>query len=288
MTVYQHVDGKPAECSCFQRGKIMFRESASAIFDAARRLFTNWQALALMSVIYALLLTTLYVFVTTKEATTIQVVVTVALAFATPILFFVLQTASINFAKAGTGRRFMLSMIANCWKLFVVSLPVIAAIVLAVYLLNKVQTHLPGGLASSSPHPNAIAASAQATKASTHWAGVALTSLRYLLLGLLGPLALMHLWISASEHGLIGTFRRVSTHLARAYAARSVLIYMTGFVIFAVAPYFILFETTTKTGAWREIALLSIRLIAVFCLTLLGWVITVGALSLAEDPAPSL
>jgi hypothetical protein len=70
----------------------------------------------------------------------------------------------------------------------------------------------------------------------------------------------------------------VTTHLARAFAPRSVLIYIAGFLIFGVAPYFLLFKTTSTKHAWLELSLLVARLVAVFALTLFGWAITVRAL----------
>ena len=68
--------------------------------------------------------------------------------------------------------------------------------------------------------------------------------------------------------------------LARAFSPQSVLIYIIGFLIFAVVPYFLLFRTTPNKHAWLELVLLGARVAAVFALTLLGWVITVKAIAL--------
>jgi len=116
-----------------------------------------------------------------------------------------------------------------------------------------------------------------------HWGGVMITSFRYLFFGVLAPLMLIHFWISASHDGLIKSCRGFLTDLARAFAARSLLIYMAGFVIFAVIPYFLLFRTTASSRAWLEIGLFAARLTAAFCLTLFGWIITVRSLSLAKE-----
>jgi hypothetical protein len=154
---------------------------------------------------------------------------------------------------------------------------------LAMYGLNKIQAHLP---------LNAIVDSSdltqQTARPSTYWATIGLRSLRYLLFGLVAPLALIRLWISAANNGMVATFKRIWTDLAGAFEAPSVLIYMTGFMVFAVLPYFILFKITPTTGAWREIGFLAARLGAVFCSTLLGSMITIGALSLAAESTPAV
>jgi Na+/H+ antiporter NhaB len=72
----------------------------------------------------------------------------------------------------------------------------------------------------------------------------------------------------------------LNTLLARAFAPQSVLIYVIGFVIFAVIPYFLLFKTIPTTHAWLDISLFVARLAIVFALTLFGWVMTVKAISL--------
>ena len=77
------------------------------------------------------------------------------------------------------------------------------------------------------------------------------------------------------HEGLGTAIKRIAGLLARAFAPRSVLIYVVGFLVFAVVPYYLLFRTTQTSHAWLELFLLVVRLIAVFALTLFGWVITV-------------
>ena len=87
------------------------------------------------------------------------------------------------------------------------------------------------------------------------------------------------------REGLGGAIRRIGTHLARAFAPQSVLIYIVGFVVFGVLPYLLLFKPTPTSKVWLEISLLVVRLGVVFALTLFGWVITVWALSLFSTSA---
>src|SRR6185369_14870343 len=80
--------------------KIMYLKSASAIFSAVRMLFRKWTTLPLLITVYAALLLSLYLFVSTREATVTQLTVTFAMMLAVPLLFFLLQAASVNYATA--------------------------------------------------------------------------------------------------------------------------------------------------------------------------------------------
>jgi hypothetical protein len=89
------------------------------------------------------------------------------------------------------------------------------------------------------------------------------------------------------HEGLGSAIKKPIRHLARAFAPQSVLIYIAGFLVFGVAPYFLLFKTTQTKHAWLELSLLIIRLVVVFALTLFGWAITVRALAqLSTNPLP--
>ena len=124
-------------------------------------------------------------------------------------------------------------------KLFIVSIPVIALAVFAAYKVN-------------------------------------LTTLRYLLVGVVAPLLAIQLWIATSNNGL----RRVGQVLRKTFAPDSVFVYACGFLIFAVAPYLLLRKSIPTERAWLEISLLTVRLAASAMLMLVGWVATVGAISI--------
>jgi drug/metabolite transporter (DMT)-like permease len=104
-----------------------------------------------------------------------------------------------------------------------------------------------------------------------------------LALGLFLPLAAIHLWVATARDGLLNALKRIGAVLGRAFSPQSVLIYLVGFLIFAVVPYFLLFRTTPNKHAWLELSLLSVRLAVVFGLTLIGWLITVKAISLLQS-----
>jgi len=196
---------------------------------------------------YAGVLTSVYLFVSTREATIAQLILTMTVVVIAPALFFVLQAASVSYTNGPLSR----SLVRSCLRLMVVSLPVIGITVLGVYGLSKVESY-----------PTLT------------------TALRYLLIGVFAPLLAIQLWIAASDSGLrslLGSLRKVAV---KAFAPQSVFVYVCGFLIFAVTPYVLINEKVTTDRAWLEFSLLMLRLSASALLILLGWVSTVGAISI--------
>ena len=116
----------------------MYLKSAGAIFSATRMLFKKWTTLPPLIAVYAALLLSLYLFVSTREATVLQLGITFVVMLAAPLLFFLLQAASVNYAT--TEQTGLLRKAAyDCLKLIVVSLPVIGLTILGLYVLGKLQ-----------------------------------------------------------------------------------------------------------------------------------------------------
>jgi hypothetical protein len=226
----------------------MYIKSFSAMFSALRLLFKSRRAMALMLTAYAGLIAAVYLFVSTREATISQLILTLVVVVAAPALFFVLQTLSVTYSNGSASIR---KLTSDCLKLIVVSLPVIGLTLLALYGLNKVQNHL------------TIA-----------------TTLRYLLLAVVAPLLTIQLWIAASNNGLRSLVKSIRSVLAKTFAPQSVLVYACGFLIFAVVPYFLIAKTIPIIRPWLEVSILVLRLSASAVLILLGWVTTVGAISI--------
>jgi hypothetical protein len=268
----------------------MLTETLNSIITAARKVFTNWRAMLLLAIVYASLLAALYFFVAVREASIGQVILTFALAIAAPLLFFVLQGMVANQTDEVSAGFLLRRSLASFWKLILISLPLIALAVLVAYLLAKAQNRLGTSLETSAtglPHPLAATANAQHTVPPINWKVAMFSTIRYLAFGLVLPLAAIHLWLATVHEGLGLAIRKMGTHLARAFAPRSVLIYIAGFFIFGVAPYFLLFKTTQTKHAWLELSFLVARLVVVFVLTLFGWVITVRALAQSSrNPLP--
>ena len=212
-----------------------------------RMLFTNRRVLALVVGAYAGLLIAIYLFVTTREATISQLLLTCFSIAAAPALFFILQAVSVTYTSGPT----LTKTAVTCLKLVVVSLPVVALTGFAVHELDKVQTHL-----------------------------TAITTLRYLLVAVIAPLLTIQLWIATSNSGLRSFRKSLGGVLRNSFAPHSVLVYACGFLIFAVVPYLLMQKPIVTERAWLELSLLIARLAASATLILIGWVTTVGALSI--------
>ena len=212
----------------------MYSKSFKALFSAMRLLFTNKRALVLVLMTYAGLLTALYLFISTREATISQLLVTFFSIAAAPALFFLLQSISVAYTSGSLRRVGVVS-----FKLFIVSLPVIGLTAFAAYWVN-------------------------------------IATLRYLLIAVVAPLLAIQLWIATSNSRL----RRLGQVLRKTFAPHSVVVYACGFLIFAVAPYLLLRKSISTERAWLEISLLTVRLAASATLMLVGWVTTVGAISI--------
>ena len=267
----------------------MLTETFRSIVTAARKVLANWRAMLLLAFVYAALLATLYFFVAVREASIVQVTLTFALAIAAPLLFFVLQSLVANQTDETSIGSLLRRSLRSFWKLVLISLPLIALAILVAYLLTKWQNHLAASLDNSANELSrslAETASGPRTAAARpiHWKAAMISTVRYLAFGLVLPLAAIHLWLATAHEGLGGALRKIRSHLARAFAPQSVLIYIAGFLIFGVAPYFLLFRTTQTKHAWIELFLLVGRLAVVFALTLFGWVITVRALAPFSTP----
>ncbi|HSS20655.1 MAG TPA: hypothetical protein VLL54_11320 [Pyrinomonadaceae bacterium] len=265
----------------------MLTETFHSIVAAARNVFRNLPAMLMIAIVYASLLAVIYFFVVIREATVTQITLTFASGIVAPLLFFILQAMVANDAEQTGALLLLRRALTNFWKLILVTLPLIALGILLVYLLGKLQLRLDASLQRAAAEEfgrRAETLNARSTSHPIEWRVALLATVRYLAFGLVLPLAAIQMWIATMQNGLIGGLKKIGTVLARTFAPRSVLIYVAGFLIFAVGPYYLLFKTTQTSHAWVELFLLVVRLVAVFALTLFGWVITVRAL--ARNPVP--
>lgn len=229
----------------------MFSQVIKAEISAVRLLFGNRFTLLLLVMIYGALLGAGYLFVSTREATIVQLVVTLALVVAAPALFFALQAVSVNYVSGPSGFK---KAAFNGLRLIVVSVPLIALTALAFYGLGKIDSHQ-----------------------------TIVVAVRYLLVAVIAPLLAIQLWGAASRDGLRQLLRRLHHLAIRAFAPQSVFVYACGLLLFAVAPYFLIFHTTQTERPWLEVSLLTVRLAASALLILFGWVTTVGTLSILSQ-----
>lgn len=229
----------------------MYTRSLSAMFSAVRLLFKSWRVLLMLLLAWAGLLTAVYLFASTREATISQLVLTLVVVIAAPALFFVLQALSVTYAEGQVSGSRIKKLTNDCLRLVVVSLPVFGLTLLGVYGLGKVQTHL-----------------------------TLATTLRYLLIGVVVPMLTIQLWIATTKSGLRPLLNGLREVLSKTFAPQSVFVYGCGFLIFAVVPYLLLQIGPSIERPWVELSVLVLRMTASALLILLGWVTTVGAMSL--------
>jgi hypothetical protein len=275
----------------------MIKESFAALGASTRDLFRNWRGLLILATLYGLLLASVYFFFATGVANVWQLFVTALTAAAAPLLFFLFQAAAANAAlPEATAARIARRTPRDFVKVLLLAVPVVVAAVLFVYLLGKLQGWLPK---VEEPPRSAMAFSGMGERpVPLHWQDTVLSVSWLVLLGVVLPLVAAHLWLSAARVGLKATLKGFHRVLGRAFAPRSVLVYAVGLFLFGLMPYFVLFTRTALTNSWAELSVFGLRLGLVFALTLVGWVVTLGALArvtppetgtpeVASEPAPA-
>ena len=261
----------------------MIKDSLNALADSTRNAFRGWRGLLLLSALYLLLLACVYEFFSMGVATAWQLVVSGVAAVAAPILLFVLLAATAHFALPDSIRTGALARrtLRDFVKVYLLTIPIAALGWLVFYLLGKLPEHLPK--IEEGPRV-VVSATAESKPVPLHWQDALTSGLWVLLFGIVLPLVAAHLWLSVARDGLVPTVKRIHRVVARAFAARSVLVYTVGFFVFALVPYFVLYTRTSVTNGWGELLIFGLRLAFAFVLTLWGWMITLGALARVTPP----
>ncbi|HYG11384.1 MAG TPA: hypothetical protein VD835_15665 [Pyrinomonadaceae bacterium] len=275
----------------------MTKNVLASIFSAARDLLRSPRALAVLVALYAAFIAAVFFFITTREATLWQLFVTGATVILAPLLFFVVQAAGASYAVGHRGAGALLRHTARSFlKVLVVSIPVILLAVLSVYLLNKLERRAELSpeerarveYASNDPGSETESASEESRpKPPVRWKYLFISALRLFVLGLLLPLAAMHLWLAATRDGLVAAFARFHRHLARAFSARSIFTYGVGMIVFALLPYFLITKRTPFDSNTLELTIFGARIFLALSLMLFGWVMTMTALARADGHAPA-
>ncbi len=265
----------------------MIRNIINAITTATRALFGNWNTAAIFVLLYAAFVFAVYLFFTTPEARLWQVALTILLLLVIPILFFVLQTMGVEYVNderkfsellARAGREF--------WKPLLLSLPVLAVTWLVIWGLNKLDYSLTTGIREAANAAGTDAAY-KAGEERIKTLALTMTVVSALLLYFLVPLFSIHLWIAAVRDGIRHTLKGILRVLVRAFAPRSVLTYLLGFVVFGVLPYYIITMRTPIKSPWLDLTVLGGRIALALLVALIGWVVTVGALAILQPASVS-
>ena len=247
----------------------------------------NFGALLVFAAIYAVLLVASYFFISVREATVWQVLVTYALMILIPLGFFMLQSSIINRVL---DQKFRWRVILiDALKFLAVTIPVLLLVWLLYYLLNKLSLRYPAPVVVPP-----VDKTVPPVTPPLHWPSLIFTTLRFVLWGLAFPLATIHLWIAVSggefrglfADGAKAFFKRIGSALARAFSANSVLLYGLGLIVFFVLPYVALIPTFAVTGHKTEFAVFGLRLLLAFVFSLIGWAATLTALARTAPALP--
>lgn len=264
--------------------KLWFRSIATT--------FANPGALLVFAIIYAFVLVASYIFISIREATISQVLVTYGLMILIPIGFFTLQASVIDRVL---DQKFRWRVILiDALKFLAVTIPVLLLAWLLFYLLNKISARYPAPIVQAPPPPVHQAVPAPLPPPPLHWPSLIFSTLRFVLLGAALPLATIHLWIAVAGGGfrtLFGDgpksfFKRIGLALARTFSSDSVAIYGLGLIIFFVLPYVILVPVFRIGGNKTEFAVFGLRLLFAFLFSLIGWVSTLTALARTAPALP--
>lgn len=246
----------------------MFRNAFNSILLALKKLVRGRQAMIALLAVFAALLASIYTFMRVREATISQLVFTFTLLLAIPVLFFVWQSVSINYVKSDEDSRWLPHSIYRCWKLAIVTVPAVAIVVALWFVLDKLQLRFGIG-----PGANGV------VQHSKWW--TVFTATRFALVGVVGPLMIIRLWIASLQSGLLSIPRHLRQFVAGTFSSESILIYVAGSVFFLVIPYFVINKPVSTQKAWLEFTILGVRLVISALLVVVGWATTVGALTVA-------
>jgi magnesium-transporting ATPase (P-type) len=264
----------------------MIKRMFHALASAARELFCRWRVLIILFVLYLAMLGAVYQFFVTREATVGQLLLSSLLALAVPVLFLVIQTMSARYNQEKQQPVGLLGRaLRDFWKLLVIAIPLILIAVFASYLFSKVGSNAPATAIREVARSLPARPVAPPKPQPVHWQTVAMTTLEYLVFFLILPLGAIHLWIATAREGLKQAFKRSARILARAFAPQAVVTYAIGLVFFAVVPYFLILTRTPVGSIWLDAGLLVARLLLAVAFSLIGWVVTVGALGELSDPS---
>ena len=259
-------------------------------FDTIKTTLINIRALVVFAIIYALLLATFFRFIWIREATVWQVFVTYAFMILIPAEFFIFQASIIDRVRDQKFR--WRAIVTDALKFFVATIPVLLIAWLVYYLLNKIAVRFPPPVVQTLP-----VVPGPPKPQTLHWPTLIFATLRFVLWGVALPLATIHLWIAVAGGEIRSLFdggakpflKRIGSAVAHAFASESILIYALGLIVFFVLPYAMLFVPFSPKGNKTEFVMFILRLLLCFIFSLIGWVVTISALTKSStETAPTV
>jgi hypothetical protein len=246
------------------------KETLIDIRESARNVARRGRVLILFVVTYVALLATAGIFITTREATIKDVLITLTLLIVTPALFFLLQAMCITLSETENARDLIKRSVSIVRKVAIISLPFIVIGIALFVILGRIENHF-----SPTFRGQTIAS---LSREGEPWVTVLFSTLRLVLFGIVIPLACIHAWLAVVRQPVRNVLSSIKTVVTTAFGLPSIKTYVVGFVLFGLIPYVLIAVRTPSDRAWLEISMLSLRLVLALGLMLVGWVITVVAL----------
>ncbi|MCW5971494.1 MAG: hypothetical protein KIT57_23545 [Blastocatellales bacterium] len=247
----------------------MLKSVLSAIGGAMRAMAVRAGAVIAALAVYVAMIGAVYVFITTREATIIDLLLTFSLPAAALVFFFFIQAVGVRYAGAAESTAAVLrGALRDTGKLLVVSLPPALLAILAVLLLGLIAYWWRG--------ENQYDNSGFVLEYLLPW-------VRALVLYFAAPLLAVRLWIAASRDGVTSAFRALGRHFVGAFAPRVLVVYVSLLVVFGSIVWALVGIKTQYGGAGLEIGLLTARLAAAGLMIFIGWLLTIGALRRVSD-----
>jgi hypothetical protein len=253
----------------------MIKDVMQSIAAAARKLFTNWGALLISLILYVALLGSVFLFFNIGVATVFQVVASIVLLpLATLMLFFVLQGLGVSYVRVGVGPLYLLKRaIQDCWRILLITIPVVL-IAFGLYYgiahLEHAAFHSIAGAASTS---------AQNSVSTRRSFEMGFEILRFLVFFFGLPLIAIHLWISVVREGLKNAVKDFARSIYRAFAFRSMLIYLLTAILFGGISYLLLANRISIKNEWTELWVVGIKTAIALFILFVGWFLAIGALA---------
>lgn len=247
---------------------MMIKQAMAAIGEAMRKLFSNWGTLLLALLLYGLWIGAIYLFLTTREATTLQVVLSLGVyPLLALLLFFTLQALGLSAVRVGVGPGYKLKRaLKDCWKILLISLPILLLLWLTIRGADWLEQYLVRQIYS-------------AETPTGKWKLTLVEWAETFLLYFVFPLWAIHWWMIAVREGVWGAVKATGRVLLRAFAPGSVLIYVLVVAVFGGLAWLCFFKGPRIGDEWLELYLFGGRVVLGLILVFLGWLVTLGAMA---------
>ena len=234
----------------------MLRSVWNATRTGVRGAFAQPLVLTAAFVVYVMMLGSAWLFVRTREATILDLLLTVLSPLVMVALFFALQSLAVRRSSDAT-KRSALGILRDGWSLFLVSIPVIVLAAIVWVLMDQFSEPYGAGFAKRTLIP----------------------SIGKIVLYLLLPLIAIRLWITTQRSGLKTAYRTLGSSVSSALKPSRLLTYIAFAAAFGGIAYLLIFKKTPVEREWVEVALLVLRLVVASVVIFFGWFLGVRAVS---------